>query len=467
MRELLLRQVEVDGHVVDVRVAGPTITQVGASLRPSDGAEVIDGHGGALLPGLHDHHIHLLATAAGRTSVPVGPTDVGDRSGLAATLQKADAALPTGRWLRAVGYHEAVAGDLDRTALDALVPHRPLRVQHRTGARWTLNSAAIDALDLEANGAPGAEHDALGRLSGRLHRGDAWLRDRLPRDEPPDLADLGAALARYGVSGVTDATPFREVDDLDTLADAVTTGALPQRVVAMGGSELAGAAFPVELQQGPVKIVIDDGDYPALDALTDQISTAHRHRRPVAIHCVTRTSLVLALAAWDTIGSQEGDRIEHGSVIPPELHATIAGHRLTVVTQPGFVAERGDQYLTDVDPDDLPHLYPCHSLLRAGIGVAASTDAPYTDIDPWAAMRAAVTRTTIGGVALGADEAVTPLQALELFLGPPDRPGGPPRTIAPGQPSDLCLLDAPLEIVLRQLGADHVILTCVRGTPTG
>src|SRR3546814_4082158 len=104
-----------------------------------------------------------------------------------------------------------------------------------------------------------------------------------------------------------------------------------------------------------VKVVVDDGAYPALDDLAADLATAHRAARPVAVHCVTRTALVLALAAWDIAGSHPGDRIEHGAVVPPELIDRIRHHRLTVVTQPGFVAERGDQSRADVDPDDLPY----------------------------------------------------------------------------------------------------------------
>jgi predicted amidohydrolase YtcJ len=460
--ELFLRDVAVDGRRVDVRARGGAIAEVGAGLRPGPGAEVMDGRGGALLPGLHDHHIHLLATAAARASVSVGPGDVEGEVGLVAALRRADAALPHGRWLRAVGYHESVAGDLDRALLDALVPHRPLRVQHRGGARWTLNSAAIDAVDLEGAAPPGAERDAHGRLTGRLHRTDAWLRDRLPHDEPPDLAGLGTALCQCGVTGVTDATPFHRLADLDALADAAATGALPQRVVVMGGPELAGAAFHGPLAPGPVKLVIDDADYPELDTLARQMSDAHRHHRPVAVHCVTRTSVVLALAAWEIAGAPPRDRIEHGSVIPPALHGSMAALGLTVVTQPGFIADRGDQYLADVDPDDLPHLYPCRSLLAAGIRVAGSTDAPYSDIDPWAAIRAAANRTTAGGSVISAVEAVPPMRALQLFLGPPDNPGGPPRTVTPRAPADLCLLGLPLEPALRRLAADDVVWTCVR-----
>ena len=240
---------------------------------------------------------------------------------------------------------------------------------------------------------------------------------------------------------------------------------LPQHVVATGGVELAGATPPPGLRWGPVKIVIDDGAYPALDDLCDQVVTAHRHGRPVAVHCVTRVALVLALAAWDAAGARRGDRIEHGAVIPIELHERLADHGLTVVTQPGFVAERGDDYLREVEADDLPFLYPCASLLRGGVPVAASTDAPYTHVDPWRSIEAARTRTTIAGVVLGSGEAVPARRALDLFLGTADDPGGPPRMVVPGAPADLCLLATPLVEALRVPLRVEVVATFVDGRP--
>src|SRR5439155_1534908 len=82
--------------------------------------------------------------------------------------------------------------------------------------------------------------------------------------------------------------------------------------------------------------------------------------------------------------------------------------------------ERGDQYLTDVDPDDLDHLYPCGGLIAAGVPVGGGTDAPFGDPDPWRAIAAAVTRTTERGHVLGRDERIPPRRALDLFLTPPD-----------------------------------------------
>lgn len=345
------------------------------------------------MTGFHDHHIHLLALAAARRSVDVS-------SELAAPLRAA-AEASTG-WIRAVGYHESVAGDIDRDALDAIVPDHPVRVQHRSGARWTLNSAAIAELGISST-------------TGHVHRGDTLLRKLLPPADPPDLAPIGAELASYGVTAVTDMTPYADIADLQPLADAVRIGALPQRVIVTGAPDLAGAAPPAGLEWGPVKIVIDDGGYPALETLADQIALAHRHDRAVAIHCVTRTALALAIAGWDAAGSVAGDRVEHGAVIPPELRDALKRHALTIVTQPGFIAERGDDYLRDVDPTDLPFLYPCRTLLDAGVAVRLSTDAPYSDPDPRKAIDAAVNRRTRRGAVINEAECVDRETATALF----------------------------------------------------
>ncbi|MEO7428384.1 MAG: amidohydrolase family protein [Acidimicrobiales bacterium] len=459
---LLVRDVEVGGAIVDVRVAGGQIDAIAPALAPRRDEEALDGHGGALIPGLHDHYLHFYAAAAAVTSVAVGPAEVGDETGLGHALREADASLAPVQWLRAVGYHEAVAGDLDRHALDRIVGDRPVRLQHRSGARWTLSSAAVAALDLATRSEPGIERDESGHPTGRLHRADTWLRTLLPRADAPDLATLGVRLAGFGVTGVTDPSPVADASDWAAIADAVASHDLPQRVMVTGGPELAGAALPTGLERGPVKLVIDDDTYPALADLADHIASAHHHGRSVAIHCVTRTALVLALAAWDVAGSRRGDRVEHGSVVPLEMVAGLGAHRLTVVTQPGFVGERGDEYLAEVG-DDLPDLYRCQSLIDAGVAMAGSTDAPYTSLDPWRAMRAAVSRRAPSGAVVGPAEAVSPARALDLFLGDLHDPGGPVRRVEVGAPADLCLLAHPLATALDRLQADDVAATICAG----
>jgi predicted amidohydrolase YtcJ len=484
MTELLLREVIVEGRLVDVRASGGTVTTVGPRLKARRGETIIEGRRGALVPGLHDHHIHLLALAAAERSVPVGPAVTPDATAFAGALAAADRTLEQGAWLRAVGYHESIAGPLDRWRLDDIVPDRPVRVQHRTGIEWVLNSRGVEltGLDVEAPGPSGAadwtgdipavtdpvvgvERDARGRPTGRLRGLDRWLRDRLPRERPPDLAAVGRRLSRLGVTGVTDATPIDRLEDLAPLAKAAAAGLLPQRTVVMGGPSLAAAEMPSPLARGPVKLVIADHALPSLEDLVGWVRAAHEHDRPVAVHCVTRTALALTVAALDAAGAFVGDRIEHGSVVPPELRRLVASLGLVVVTQPNFVAERGDRYLAEVDTDDQPHLYPCRSLLDAGIGVGGGTDAPFGDPDPWLAIRAAVERRTAGGAPLGLREAVSPERALALFLTPPDDPGGEVRRVRPGVPADLCLLDTSLSHVLEEPSSDRVVLTVHAGVP--
>jgi predicted amidohydrolase YtcJ len=433
----------------DVRLAAGMIAECAPGLRPEPGEEVVEAAGGALLPGLHDHHVHLRALAAAAASVSAGPPQTRTGAELAGRLRAADAELSPGAWLRAVGYHESVAGALDRDALDRLLPQRPVRVQHRTGALWVVNSAAAALLDLDGCELSGVERDDAGRPTGRLWRMDRWLADRVPA-AASDLGAVSRTAGSLGITGFTDATPGVTDRDLAFLAGAPIT----QRIWCMAPPEVGPP--PGKITVGPVKVMLDDTTLPALADLAGLIRDAHAVGRPAAVHCVTRVQFVLTLAALHLAGRLPGDRIEHGAVVGadslPDLHG------LTVVTQPHFVAERAEQYAADVPRSDLPDLWRLRSLIDAGAAVAAGTDAPFGDPDPWQVMRAAVHRPRL----FDSGEAVSPARALALFLGEPAAPGAP-RLVAPGRQADLVLLRAgPLE-VLHSLGSDLVAATFIGG----
>lgn len=412
---MLITDVEVAGHGrVDVRLGGGRVVEIGRHLA---GRGELAGRGGALLVGLHDHHVHLAALAAEAASVRVGPADVRDREGLVAALRRGT----PGEWVRAVGYHESVAGELDRRVLDGFAPDRPVRVQHRSGALWAWNSAALRAAGLDGEG------------DGRFWREDERLRGFVPPVRL-DLRGVGSRAAAYGITGFTNADP-RPGEGLAELLSV-----LPQRLVVMG------------LDDAPVKFLLDDATLPTPDALA--ASMAAVRPRPVAVHCVTRVQLLVTLLALDAAGPVEGDRIEHGSVIPAETIEWLRRLGVSVVTQPHFPLERGREYATDVDPDDRAHLYRCRTLAEAGIPVAAGTDAPFGSADPWAVMRAAVER--------GRGEAVDRWAALALFSGEPGLPGRA-RRVTVGSAADLCLLHVPLKEALDLLSADVVRAAFVGG----
>jgi predicted amidohydrolase YtcJ len=209
----------------------------------------------------------------------------------------------------------------------------------------------------------------------------------------------------------------------------------------------------------PGKRILHD-DTLDLDALTRWISHTHSVGMPVALHCVTAAQLVVALEALRSAGRHPLDRIEHAAVIPDAGLPNLAARTIPVVTQPNFVAERGDQYLADIPVAEHHELWRVASLLKAGVPVALSTDAPFGDADPWAAMRAAVHRRTSSGSVLGPNERITATTALALFTG--DRPAFPARVQA-GARGDLCVLATPPADLLAELDAGAVAATVIAG----
>lgn len=444
---------------VDVVVEHQSIVAVGPGAGRRGGDEVVDAGGGWLLPGLWDHHVHLRAAAAAGRSVAVGPPEVAGPDDLALRLRQAAHLVPPGRWVRAVGYHESVAGGLDRRALDALVPDRPVRVQHASGAMWVLNSAGLSALGPEASLPAGAERDGAGSPTGRLFREDRWLAGRVD-PVPSDLASLSAAAAGLGVIGFTDATAGRDVADAEALAAASAAGEVVQRLHLMVP---AGVEVPVtpRVTAGPEKILLDDTRLPAVEDLAARLRRAHGAGRPVSLHCVTRVQAVVSLAALEASGAVDGDRIEHGAVLPPELVSHIGALGVLVVTQPAMAARRGDRYLASVDPRDRPDLWRAGSLLAAGVRLAAGSDAPFGPLDPWDALEAATERRTPSGAVLGPAERLDGPAALALLTGRPDAPWVP-RRVEPGQPADLCLVDRP-PAPPWEAGRPEVLATVVAG----
>ncbi len=455
-------------QLTDVRCAGGRIVAIDKNLDPLDGEIVIEANGGALLPGLHDHHIHLMALTAAGQSLICGPPAVNSGEQLGNALQGCGGS----GWIRGVAYHESVAGMLHRKQLDEWVVNRPLRIQHRSGKMWFVNSLAAKLLKLSENRhLDGIEVDDDNEPTGRLFRMDEWLRGQLNRAETLDVKATSSLLASFGVTSVTDATVNNNDATWNFYQKKIDSGEVLQRVLLMGDESLisiaSGANWPLAettklLERGILKILLDDAALPDFYQLTQRIVRAHELQCAVAIHCVTTVELVFALAVCEEAGHFPGDRIEHGSVVDDSALEVLYRSGMTVVTQPNFIAERGDQYAIDVDTAQQPFLYRVKTLLDAGIPVGGSTDAPYGNPDPWCSINAAVHRKTPTGAKLGELECVSPEQALRLFTSPASNPGGPMVPTIMGAVADLCLLDRPWREARLRLQHEDVKMT-VRG----
>jgi predicted amidohydrolase YtcJ len=451
---MLIRRAELEGgDIADVRIERGVVAAIGG-LDAHPAEPVLDAGGGLLLPGLHDHHIHVAALSASLSSIHCGPPDVVDADTFAARLR-----APGRGWLRATGYHESVAGMLDAAMLDRIVPDRPVRVQHRSGRMWFLNSAALDTLLFNNAPPPGLERSS-DRYTGRLFDSDEWLQRSLGSD-PPSFTQVGAMLSRWGVTGLTDMSPRNGPTIARHFIQETANNSLPQRVLLAGSLDLAADDTSERVSLGPAKLHLHEAALPPLEEAVAFIHRAHEQFRNVAIHCASEIELIFALTACKDAGSVAGDRIEHVSIAADFAVAEIARAGLSVVSQPHFIWERGDRYLVEVDASSRRFLYRLRAFHDANITLAAGSDAPFGGCNPWISMAAAVSRLTLGGASIGESEALTPEQALDLYLSEPRRLSR--RRVSVGTPADLCLLDRSWTAARNALSSVRVRATFIDG----
>ena len=314
-------------------------------------------------PTYHDHHVHLLATAAARLS-----TDVSAATTVAEVVDVIAISAAGGRgWVRAWGYDDAfltehrhpTRGDLDAVS-------RPTVLHHRTGHVAVLNSAALRELDVDApDGVLVDGHDVLGRV---------------PRIGAADLeravAAVSAEWAGRGIAGFTDATHTNGPDELALLDDWCGRGLVRQRVTAMVGvAHLDDIPTLRHVRHGPAKVMSD---------VAAGVAAAHRAGFPAAVHVMDVDTLDVTLAAFESDRPPTGtaDRIEHNALSLPEQVDRIAAVGATVVVNPSFLVHRAAKYHRELSTVEHSWLVRIRSLLDAGIAVLAGSDSPVVPADP-------------------------------------------------------------------------------------
>ncbi|HXW85071.1 MAG TPA: amidohydrolase family protein, partial [Candidatus Binataceae bacterium] len=174
---------------------------------------------------------------------------------------------------------------------------------------------------------------------------------------------------------------------------------------------------------------------------------------------------LIALARTQLAGRETGAvaRIEHGGVITAEHLTRLAALGAWVVTNPGFIHFRGAKYMAE--PGLGEHLYPARSLKRAHVEIAGATDAPVTPPRPLAAIAAAVSRATLDGDVLGAEERLSTAEAFALFTHDAARLARlDAGVIAPQLSADLIVLARnPMELTPSELANLAVDITIIGG----
>ncbi|NIZ12635.1 amidohydrolase [Phaeobacter sp. HF9A] len=208
-----------------VAVHGNRILAAGdaESLRALAGPDtrIIDAHGGTLMPGFVESHLHLFSGAYGRTLLQLA--DIKGADAMTEAVRAFAAAKPDEGLLFAQGADYEILGAgtrLDRHALDAMCPDRPLAVMAYDFHTLFANTAALRAADLlHGRDLPTGNEVVMG--SDGLATGE--LREKFALLPVLDLRTSGGR-EMLGMSGIEPETPPTQTEwdeDVAVLTDGL------------------------------------------------------------------------------------------------------------------------------------------------------------------------------------------------------------------------------------------------------
>lgn len=461
-----------DGVIADIAPTG--------NLRPT--GVVVDGEGGWLLPGLWDHHVHVLQWALVAERVPLGEVaSARDAASIMAFAPESD-----GRRV-GVGFRDGLWPDEPSLAL--------LDAATGDGATYLVNA---DVHSVWMNSAAFRREGFEPVASGMLREEDAFEISRRLNAMEPDRADdaverMARAAAARGIVGLVDLDmtwndePWqrRVARGFDTLR--VSYGTYPQhldRAIAEGlrtGDRVRGAAHDL-VRVGPLKAITDGslgtrtaacahhypgeiGNHGLLtvppDALVDMMTRATAAGLECAIHAIGDVANAHALDAYARTGAV--GTIEHAQLVAHADIPRFARLGVAASVQPEHALD--DRDMTDaIWAEQSAQPYPLRALIDSGANVRFGSDAPVASLDPWAAMASAVFRTRDGR------DAWHPHQRIDIDTAIAASTAGgstAPAQISPGALADLVIVgDDPHAADERGLRAMPVRTTLLAGRVT-
>jgi predicted amidohydrolase YtcJ len=441
------------------------------------GASVVEANGGTLLPGLVDTHCHPFEYGWLKRNVDLRGTSniTGVRMRLSARLQRE----AKGAWVAGMGWDQESFSEgrmPSREDIDDISPENPVLLTRVCGHIALLNSRALRLLRIEQRRGPEYERDAAGSLTGIVK--ETALTEvlaGLPRGEVESEGDLLAVeteAARLGLvclHCIVSPEGYRE--ELGALArvEAMSQSALSYKVYipseAVGFVEekkLRGRLAGARVALMGVKIYGDGSlgartaalrepyaDDPSNSGLlrhSDEelgrlVEEADSAGYQVVVHAIGDRAIEQAIEAISAVSgprNPRGHRIDHASLLPPDLASKMAKHGIRAAVQPMFVSS--DSWaVRRLGEERARHLYPFRSMMDRGIVVSGSSDAPVESLSPvlgiWAAMAAP---RPYAGESLSLAEALS-LYTTNARANGLESDGDP---LGAGAPADLTLLDS-------------------------
>ncbi len=432
------------------------------------GTKRIDLGGRIAIPAFNEAHMHLLPYGLGLANVNLRAEEVRTLDELLRRIRVAAQAAPKGGWVLGRGYDH---GELDvgrhptAEELDAASPDNPVLIVRTCGHVGVANSMAMKLAGVGHN-TPNPEGGVIVRKNGKLtgefqERAKRLIMDVVPQpDQARMVGAIGAAndyLASLGFASATDMNVGMTAGlaEIAAYEAALEQGKLPLRMwqVLAGNPEgIAQKAWaegmrPMQgddsLRWGAVKVFADGSAGGLTAAFFDPYVEAmgggtgvftfpdekihallklyHEQGWQLDIHAIGDAAIEQVLVGMEAADSEvhpfigRRHRIEHCGFVTRDQRRRMKARDIHPVPQATFMYEFGDLYVKVLGHERSDRAYPMKTWLDEGAHPAASSDCPVCTVDPFINLFTMVTRKTNKGTVLGAEEKLTPEEAVHCY----------------------------------------------------
>lgn len=400
------------GEPVDIHLAHGMVVDIAPAGALARRGAVFDARGAWVVPGLWDHHVHVVQWALAAQRVPLGEAISASH---AASLMSEAPILPDGRRI-GTGFRDALW--IDRPTLevlDAATGEVPSYLINADVHSVWLNSAALRREGFAPDGVGILREEPAFEISRRLNAVEPAQSDPLVTRMAQDAASRGVVgIVDLDMAWNEDAWVRRLGGGFDALR--VSFGVYPEhldRAISEGlrtGDAARGSDSDL-VRVGPLK-VISDGSLGTRTAACSHAYPGDPHNhglitvdRATLVELMTRATAAGIASAIHAIGDVANSHaldafaasgawgtIEHAQLVAHADIPRFARLGIGASVQPAHALD--DRDLTDtIWADQTAQPYPFRSLAAAGAHLLFGSDAPVSPLDPWAAMAAAVFRT--------------------------------------------------------------------------
>lgn len=439
-----------------------------------------------VFPGFNDAHAHpQLSGLEALTKVACDKTSIEE---IQAALHARAAGTPAGHWVEGYLYDDGKTPRfLTRADLDAAVPDHPVLVIHRGGHTGYVNSLALTLVGAKAGmtDPPGGrfERDARGELTGRvadqaLNAVRGKIPDEFTRDDQRKAVALISKLySSRGITSVCEAdTPPQ---GLQAYQDARESGELTYRVychmgvdyldryIAAGlhtgfGDSMVRIGGVKQYADGSISertawlaepyVGIEDSfsgvELGTRESLYESSRKAWLAGFQLATHANGERAIDRIVSVYEQLQRESPRRdprfrIEHCTVVTPELVARIRAVEAIPIPFSGYVNFHGD-VLHFYGEERAKRMFAYRSFIDAGLRPPSSSDYTASPPAPMLWLYSETTRRDPTGHVWGANQRITAKESLRsmtidgAYASFEEHDKG---SIEPGKLADLAVLD--------------------------